>query len=91
MPFFRAQAEQDRRRVKRQVNRKKEGENAYDSERNRLRQHMPGTQNREKSHKLQNNRHHERPADFFRNDFMATVHGVHAKRCSACKCDIQCE
>ena len=85
MPFLGAQAEKNRCCVKRQVNREKEGENADNPERNRLREYTPCGENREKRNELHDCRQHKRPADFFGDDFVAPVHGVHAKRCSACE------
>ena len=91
MPLLYAQAEQDRRRVERQINREEKRQDPRNPERNNFWQHVPGTQNREKRHELHDNRQHERAADLLRNDFMATVHGIHPKRRPECECDIQCE
>ena len=89
MPFLIAQAKEYCRCVKRQVSGKKEGEDAYDPKWDYLREHMPCAQNREKCHELHDNRQHKRPADFFRDDSVAPVHGVHAKRCSARERDVE--
>ena len=91
MAFLGAQAKEYRCRVECQVNGIEKGENAHNPERNRLREHMPGAQNRKKGHKLHDNWQHECLADFLRHDLVAAVHGVHSKRRPECKGDVQCD
>ncbi len=91
MAFLGAQTKEYCCRVERQVNSVEKGENAHNPEWNRLREHVPGTQNREKGHKLHDNWQYECLADLLRHDLVTTVHGVHAKWRPECKGDVQCD
>ncbi len=91
MAFLSTQAKEYRCGVERQVNSVEKGKDAHNPERNRFWEHMPGTENREKRHKLHDNRQYECLADLLRHDLVAAVHGVHAERCPERKGDIQCD